>query len=145
MVGDQIRRARVARGLSQEAAAKLSGVPRKQLSKLENDRGITFETFRRVVTALQIPVVTLGEVEVLSTNVNSTRILDVAQQTVEALRNLMQVLQAAKAITADTSTDEALARAAEKPPEPIAADHPSVRMLHALVDEIARGAAGPKR
>jgi transcriptional regulator with XRE-family HTH domain len=145
MIGDQIRRAREARGLSQQAAAELAGVQRKQFSKLENNRGVTFETFRRVVTALEMPVVTLGNVEVLPGNVNPTRIIDIAQSTIDALRTLMQILEAARAITADKTTDEALARAAKETRPPITADDPTVRMLHALVDQIAQQKSEPRK
>lgn len=145
MIGDQVKRARVAKGLSQEAVARLAGVQRKQLWKLESDRGVTLDTFRKVIVALEMPVVTFGDVEVLPGAVDSDRVLDAVETTIDALRNLAQILRAVRSIRADTATDEALARAAAVTLPPITAEDPTVRMLHALVDEIARGNRDPNR
>lgn len=138
MVGDQVKRARLARGLTQEAAAKLAGVPRKQLWKLENDKLVTIETFRRVVTALEMPVVAFGAVDVLPGGIDTARVLETAEKALEAVRALVAVLHAARPRQADRSPDEALAAAAVDRP-PLTPDHPTVKMLHELVDQLAAG------
>jgi transcriptional regulator with XRE-family HTH domain len=52
MLHEQVREARMARGLSQVQLAKLSGVPRSQLRKFENGEGITMTTFYNIIAHL---------------------------------------------------------------------------------------------
>ena len=141
MLGDQIREARQKKGLNQEDAARLAGVSRKQFWKLETGKGVTLETFRRVVTALEMPVVAFGSVDVLPASIDRARIVETAESAIEALRSLVAVLQAARA---DVSSDEALAAAAIER-APLTADHPTVKMLHELVDSLATGTSSPAR
>ncbi|MEA2489100.1 MAG: helix-turn-helix protein [Acidobacteriota bacterium] len=95
MIGSQVSSWRRKKGLTQEAAAQLSGVPRKQLWKLENDKIVTIETFRRVVTALEIPLLTLGTTEIVTHDLGLAELRQRAGNAIDALgklRDLIDVL-----------------------------------------------------
>lgn len=92
MIGQQVSAWRRKQGLSQEAAAALAGVPRKQLWKLENDKVVTIETFRRVVTALEIPAVTFGTTEVLSRDVDLETVRAEIATAIASLQQLARLL-----------------------------------------------------
>ena len=128
MIGEQVRQARTRKGLSQEDAAKLVGVPRKQFSKLENDKLVTIETFRRIVTGLEMSVVHLGAVDVVPGPIDTPRLLQTCETAIKSLQEVVAVLRAAGEQTPKADPEAILARA--KSPRPrITAAHPTIRKL----------------
>jgi transcriptional regulator with XRE-family HTH domain len=140
VIGDQIRQARLNRGLSQAQAAKLAGVQRKQLSNLENDKGVSLPTLSRVVTALEIEVLALGPVQIVPGVVDAERVLGAAESAVSILQNLIVLLRAATGANArqqiPIDTNAVLAAAAVPRPR-LSADDPVLRQLQELVDRLA--------
>lgn len=144
MIGNQIREARLRKKLSQDDAAKLAGVSRKQLWKLETGRGVTLETFRRVVEVLEMPVVTLGAVQVLPREVDVTRVLDATQTAIESLQDLATLIRAAQQTQSERTSDEALSAAAAIQSQPVTGDHPTVKALQQLLDAIKQPRQQPR-
>jgi HTH-type transcriptional regulator / antitoxin HipB len=57
LIGNAIRQTRIKRNMTQEALAKLIGVQKSQISRLENNAGnVTIETLLNVFTALNAKV-----------------------------------------------------------------------------------------
>ena len=129
MIGEQVRQARTRKGLSQEDAAKLVGVPRKQFSKLENDKLVTIETFRRIVTGLEMSVVHLGAVDVIPGPIDTPRLLQTCETAIQALQELVAVLRAAGEPAAPRPDAEAILARAKSPRPRITAAHPTIRKL----------------
>lgn len=52
LVGEAIRKARIAQSLSQEQLGELVGVQKAQISRLENGKNLTISTIRRLFRAM---------------------------------------------------------------------------------------------
>ena len=55
-IGETIKEARKSKSLSQEQLGELIGVQKSRISKIENGKGISFDTFLRIFRAMKIPV-----------------------------------------------------------------------------------------
>ena len=55
-IGETIKEARKSKSLSQEQLGALIGVQKSRISKIENGKGISFDTFLRLFRAMKIPV-----------------------------------------------------------------------------------------
>lgn len=55
-IGETIKEARKSKSLSQEQLGALIGVQKSRISKIENGKGISFETFLKIFRAMKIPV-----------------------------------------------------------------------------------------
>lgn len=146
MLGDQIREARLRRGLNQEDAAKLARVSRKQFWKLETGKGVTLETFRRVVTALDVPMVSLGNVEVVPGNIDIRRVVQACETAAEALNEVVKLLRVQLPAEAKPSSEDIdrILSSASKPRPVLTEDHPTVRMLRQIADDLSGGKAKKK-
>jgi transcriptional regulator with XRE-family HTH domain len=63
MLHDDIKRARMAAGLSVAEVARAAGLPRQRVYSLERGENVTVDTIRRIVAAIPNLRVTLGEPE----------------------------------------------------------------------------------
>lgn len=93
---EQVRDARIARGLSQVKLAKLAGVPRSQLRNFENGEGITMTTFLKIIGQLpNLERLTLGPTELQLQNVDIEALRDTLTELIAAAAGVLAVLQAA--------------------------------------------------
>ena len=116
MLHEQVRQARIDRGLSQVKLAQLAKVPRSQLRKFENGEGITMTTFLKIIGQLpNLERLTIGPTELHLQNID-----------LEALRaGLTELIASAAASGRDPTaartepeTDTAAAPSATTPPSP---------------------------
>ncbi|MBO8447601.1 MAG: helix-turn-helix transcriptional regulator [Bacteroidetes bacterium] len=56
ILGETIKRARVAKKMTQEQLGDLMGVKKSQVSRIENGKNLTFATIARAFKAMKIPV-----------------------------------------------------------------------------------------
>jgi transcriptional regulator with XRE-family HTH domain len=93
MLHDQIREARIARGLSQVKLAQLAGVPRSQLRKFENGEGVHLTTFLKIIGQLpNLDRLTLGPTELSLRNVDVETLRASLTELIEAARGVLEVL-----------------------------------------------------
>lgn len=96
MLHEQVRDARIARGLSQVKLARLAGVPRSQLRNFENGEGITMTTFLKIIGQLpNLERLTLGPTELQLQNVDIEALRDTLTELIAAAAGVLAVLQAA--------------------------------------------------
>lgn len=115
MLHEQVRDARIARGLSQVKLAKLAGVPRSQLRNFENGEGITMTTFMKIISQLpNLERLTLGPTELQLHNVDLDALRDTLTELIAAAAGVLAVLQAASPRDA-SDTASAAAGAARSP------------------------------
>lgn len=55
-IGEAIKKARLAKNLTQEELGEKVGVQKAQISRLERGRSITFSSLMRLFTAMEIPL-----------------------------------------------------------------------------------------
>lgn len=55
-IGEAIKKARLAKNLTQEELGEKVGVQKAQISRLEKGRSITFSSLMRLFTAMEIPL-----------------------------------------------------------------------------------------
>ena len=71
MIHEQVRAARIEHGLSQAKLAKLAGVPRERVRKLENGENVTVKAFEKIVAQLpNLKELTVGGVHVRVTGID---------------------------------------------------------------------------
>jgi transcriptional regulator with XRE-family HTH domain len=93
MLHDQVREARIARGLSQVKLARLAGVPRSQLRKFENGEGVHLTTFLKIVGQLpNLDRLTLSPTELALRNVDVEALRASLTELIEAARGVLEVL-----------------------------------------------------
>jgi DNA-binding XRE family transcriptional regulator len=145
VIGQQVRQARRRKKLSQEMAAQLAGVSRKLVWKIENDQPVMLEEFRRVITALEMPAISLGGVTAVPMHVDAAAINHAVTDVVGRLEALIAMIAAAAPQAIEPvhtrevpgiDADAVLAAAAAPRPE-ITADHPTVRKLQEALDKLA--------
>jgi len=93
MLHEDIKRARMAAGLSVAEVARTAGLPRQRVYSLERGENVTVDTIRRIVAAIPGLRVTLGEPEPEPANnidLDAARraafsLFDVATQLIRAL------------------------------------------------------------
>jgi transcriptional regulator with XRE-family HTH domain len=96
MLHEQVRDARIARGLSQVKLAKLAGVPRSQLRNFENGEGITMTTFLKIISQLpNLERLTLGPTELQLQNVDLEALRDTLTELISSAAGVLAVIQAA--------------------------------------------------
>jgi transcriptional regulator with XRE-family HTH domain len=96
MLHEQVRDARIARGLSQVKLAKLAGVPRSQLRNFENGQGIHLTTLLKIVAQLpNLERLTLGPTELQLQNVDLEALRDTLTELIAAAAGVLAVLQVA--------------------------------------------------
>jgi transcriptional regulator with XRE-family HTH domain len=145
VIGQQVRQARVRKKLSQEMAAQLAGVSRKLVWKVENDQPVMLEEFRRVITALEMPAISLGGVTAVTMSVDAAALRRAATDVVGRLEALIAMIAAAAPeANAPPVTREqpeidvnAILAAAAVPRPVLSADDPVLRQLQDLVDQLA--------
>jgi transcriptional regulator with XRE-family HTH domain len=132
MFGSQVAAWRQKLGLTQEVAAKMSGVPRKQLWKLENDKIVTIQTFSRIVTALKIPVLTFGETEIVTHDLDLANLRQVTTQAIDALETLRGLIDV---LSPKGEVRSPLPPPAEPYRAPISLDDPRIRQILEVADQ----------
>lgn len=92
MLHEEIKRARLAAGLSVSEVARLSGLPRQRVYSLEHGENVTVDTIQRIVSVIPNLRVTLGEKETPTGNIDldaarraALGLFDVATQLIRAL------------------------------------------------------------
>jgi SOS-response transcriptional repressor LexA/DNA-binding XRE family transcriptional regulator len=102
-LGEAIRSARVAKGLSQDGLATLAKVSRKQVSLVENGANVSVDFLEKVVRALEMRELPLGGVKLRipgQPDVDASEVkllVDLAHQAVSALRDRFTVVYDAPA------------------------------------------------
>jgi transcriptional regulator with XRE-family HTH domain len=132
MLYEQVREARLARGLSQVKLAQLARVPRSQLRKFENGEGVTMTTFLKIIAQLpNLERLTLGPTELQLQNVD-----------VEALRaSLTELVTAAAGVLAVLPAVSAAAGAVRH--HPTVTERRRAEELNAIAVALAQGAKAP--
>lgn len=97
MLHEQVREARIERGLSQVQLAKLSGVPRSQLRKFENGEGITMTTFYKIIAHLpNLEHLTIDATKLQLQHVNLDALRDTLTELISAAAGVLAVLPPAE-------------------------------------------------
>lgn len=86
---EELRKAREKAGLSQQALATLSGVPRNQVVRAERGENITIDTLRRIAAHLPVTELTLLDTKGLRVDI----IAEPEKLFFAALENVMQLTQ----------------------------------------------------
>ncbi|HET8775275.1 MAG TPA: helix-turn-helix transcriptional regulator [Thermoanaerobaculia bacterium] len=109
MLHEQVRDARIARGLSQVKLAQLAGVPRSQLRNFENGEGITMTTFMKIISQLpNLERLTLGPTELQLNNVDLQALRDSLTQLIAAASGVLAVLDTVpRSAPSDTAANAA--------------------------------------
>jgi transcriptional regulator with XRE-family HTH domain len=93
MLHEEVREARIARGLSQVELAKLSGVPRSQLRKFENGEGITMTTFYKIIAQLpNLQHLTIDATRLQLQHVDLDALRDTLTELISAAAGVLAVL-----------------------------------------------------
>lgn len=137
----ELRRARERAGLSQQALARLAGIPRNQIARAERGENITIETLRKIATFLPVTDLTLIDTKGLRVDV----IPEPEKLFIGALENVMRLADALqRAIEHALDARDAVIVASRTAP-PIQLDVPRhgqvdpillLRRLHAITEEI---------
>ena len=134
MLHEQVREARIARGLSQVKLAQLAKVPRSQLRKFENGEGITMTTFFKIIGQLpNLHRLTIGPTELQLQHVDLDAMRDQLLELIATATGILAVLQSVRPRT----TGEAPAAA---PAQPSPSERRRAEELNALALELAKGA-----
>lgn len=97
MLHEQVREARIERGLSQVQLAKMSGVPRSQLRKFENGEGITMTTFYKIIAQLpNLQNLTIDATRMQLQHVNLDALRDTLTELISAAAGVLAVLPPAE-------------------------------------------------
>jgi transcriptional regulator with XRE-family HTH domain len=105
MLHEQVREARIERGLSQVQLAKLSGVPRSQLRKFENGEGITMTTFYKIIAHLpNLEHLTIDATKLQLQHVNLDALRDTLTELISAAAGVLAVLPPAEPRTASADS-----------------------------------------
>lgn len=130
---EQIREARIERGLSQQKLAQMARVPRSQLRKFENGEGITMTTFFKIIGQLpNLKRLTIGPTELQLQHVDLDAMRDKLLELIATATGLLAVLQSVRPRT----TADAPAAAAQPSPS----ERRRAEELNALALELAKGA-----
>lgn len=137
MLHEQVREARIARGLSQVKLAQLAKVPRSQLRNFENGEGITLTTFLKIIAQLpNLERLTLGPTELQLQNVDVEGLRATLTELIAAAAGVLAVLQAAVPRSApDTASAVGAVRH-----HPTITERQRAEELNAIAVALARGA-----
>ena len=131
---EQIREARIERGLSQLKLAQMARVPRSQLRKFENGEGITMTTFFKIIGQLpNLKRLTIGPTELQLQHVDLDAMRDKLLELIATATGLLAVLQSVRPRTAAEAP-------AAAPAHPSASERRRAEELNALALELAKGA-----
>jgi transcriptional regulator with XRE-family HTH domain len=140
MLHEQVREARIERGLSQVKLAELARVPRSQLRKFENGEGVTMTTFLRIIAQLpNLERLTLGATELQLQNVDVDALRDTLTELIAAAAGVLAVLQAASPRT----PPEIGSPAGAVRHHPTITERQRAEELNAIAVALARGAKAP--
>ena len=96
MLHEQVREARIARGLSQVKLAQLAKVPRSQLRNFENGEGITMTTFLKIIGQLpNLERLTIGPTELQLQNIDLEALRATLTELIASAAGVLAVLQTA--------------------------------------------------
>lgn len=137
MLHEQVREARIARGLSQVKLAQLAKVPRSQLRKFENGEGITMTTFMKIIGQLpNLERLTLGPMELQLRNVDLEGLRDTLTELIAAAAGVLAVLQS---VSPRSAPDTASAVGAVRH-HPTVTERQRAEELNAIAVALSRGA-----
>jgi transcriptional regulator with XRE-family HTH domain len=140
MLHEQVRQARIDRGLSQVKLAQLAKVPRSQLRKFENGEGITMTTFLKIIGQLpNLEHLTIGPTEMHLQNVDLEALRATLTELIASAAGVLAVLQTARPRT-EPETDTAVGAVRH---HPTITERERAEELNAIAVALARsGAAG---
>lgn len=96
MLHEQVRDARIERGLSQVKLAQLARVPRSQLRKFENGEGITMTTFLKIIGQLpNLKKLTIGPTELQLKTIDFDALRGTLTDLITAAQGVLAVIQSA--------------------------------------------------
>ena len=96
LLHEQVREARIERGMSQVRLAQLARVPRSQLRKFENGEGVTLTTFLKIISQLpNLERLTLGPAELQLRNVDLEALRTTLTELIASAAGVLAVLQTA--------------------------------------------------
>jgi transcriptional regulator with XRE-family HTH domain len=134
LLHEQIREARIERGLSQLKLAQMARVPRSQLRKFENGAGITMTTFFRIIGQLpNLHRLTIGPTELQLQHVDLDAMRDKLLELIATATGMLAVLQSIRPRPAAEAP-------AAAPAQPSASERRRAEQLNALALELAKGA-----
>jgi transcriptional regulator with XRE-family HTH domain len=133
LLHEQIREARIERGLSQLKLAQMARVPRSQLRKFENGAGITMATFFKIIGQLpNLHRLTIGPTELQLQHVDLDAMRDKLLELIATATGILAVLQAVRPHTA--------AEPPAAPAQPSPSERRRAEELNALALQLAKGA-----
>ena len=141
MLHEQVRTARIERGLSQVALAKLAGVPRSQLRKFESGVGITLTTFHKIIAALpNLERLTLGATELQLQNVDVDALRSTLTELIAAAAGVLAVLQQAAPPTREQTGEQPGPAGGAVLHHPHVTEQQRAEELNSIAVALARGA-----
>ncbi len=143
LLHDELRRAREAAGLSQQALADRAGIPRNQVARAERGENITVDTLRKIAAHLPVTELTLLETKSLRVDI----VAEPEKIFIAAFQNVIrqtEALRAALTLAMEARRAVEVARRTAPPVpgmEPSSAPDPLLllRNLSNLVDQIDAG------
>jgi transcriptional regulator with XRE-family HTH domain len=140
MLHEQVREARMARGLSQVALAKLAAVPRSQLRKFENGEGITMTTFLKIVAQLpNLERLTLNLTELQLQHVDLQALRNTLTDLITAAAGVLAILPSGTPATAPALSSPAGATLHQ----PSVTERTRAQELNAIAIALADGQVAP--
>ena len=140
MLHEQVREARIARGLSQVKLAQLAKVPRSQLRKFENGEGITMTTFLKIIRQLpNLERLTLGPTELQLQGIDLQELRTTLTELIAAAAGVLAVLQA----SAPRSAPDTAAAVGAVRHHPTITERQRAEELNAIAVALAHGAKAP--
>ena len=137
MLHEQVREARIERGLSQVRLATLAKVPRSQLRKFENGEGVTLTTFLKIIAQLpNLERLTLGATELQLQNVDVEALRATLTELIAAAAGVLAVLQTA----VPRSAPQTASAAGAVRHHPTITERQRAEELNAIAVALARGA-----
>ena len=142
MLHEQVRQARIDRGLSQVKLAQMAKVPRSQLRKFENGEGVTMTTFFKIIGQLpNLERLTIGPTELHLQNVDLEALRASLTELIASAAGVLAVLQTARPRT-EPETDTAVGAVRH---HPTLTERDRADELNAIAVALARGAAAGGR
>jgi transcriptional regulator with XRE-family HTH domain len=140
MLHEQVRDARIARGLSQVKLAQLAKVPRSQLRKFENGEGVHLSTFLKIIGQLpNLESLTLGPTELQLQSVDVDKLRTTLTTLIEAVNGVLAVLPPA----GPRSEPETPSAAGAVRHQPSVTERRRAEELNAVAVALARGEKEP--
>lgn len=140
MLHEQVREARIARGLSQVKLAQLAKVPRSQLRKFESGEGVHLSTFLKIIGQLpNLETLTLGPTELQLQSVDVERLRTTLTTLIEAAKGVLAVLPSA----APPAEPETASAAGAVRHQPSVTERQRAEELNAIAVALARGEKEP--